>query len=94
MVNYFSIINDVENKVTVLYDKKLYAGNWQSFHPMDNHASICINKDGVDKVKDLAGRDASTFQITDFEDMGAAAGAQPAAPAKAKPEKPKKNNAE
>lgn len=93
MVNFFSIINDVGNNVTVLYDKKLYGGDWQSFHPMDNHASICINKDGVDKIKDLAARDASTFQITDFEDMVAAAGGQPAAPAKAKPEKKKQPNA-
>jgi prolyl-tRNA synthetase len=61
MVNFFSIVNDVENKVVVLYDKNLYEGKWQSFHPMDNHASICINKDGVNKIKELTGRDDTNF---------------------------------
>lgn len=28
MVNFLSIVNDIENKVTVLYDKKLYEAKW------------------------------------------------------------------
>jgi len=51
MVNYLSIVNDVEKKVKVLYDKKVYEAKWQSFHPMDNSASTCINVDGVNKIK-------------------------------------------
>lgn len=75
MVNFFSIVNDVENKVTVLYDKNLYEGKWQSFHPMDNHASVCINKEGVDKIKELTGRDDTNLQIMDFAEMNQGAGA-------------------
>ena len=66
LVNYFSIVNDTENKVKVIYDKKLYESKWQSFHPMDNAASTCINVDGVNKIKELTGRDDSNFEIMDF----------------------------
>ena len=82
MVNYFSIVNDVENKVTVLYDKKLHDYKWQSFHPMDNHASVSITKDGVAKIKDICGRDENNWQIIDFASGGEAPPAQP----KAKPD--------
>lgn len=86
MVNFLSIVNDIENKVTVLYDKKLYEAKWQSFHPMDNSASCCINADGVDKIKQLAGKTDQTFMIVDFEAM---AGAQTTNLDKEVPAKPK-----
>lgn len=91
MVNYFSIVNDIEKKVKVIYDKRLYEAKWQSFHPMDNSASACINVDGVNKIKELAGRDDSNFEILDFVELagGAAAGQG----AKKEPEKKKKKQA-
>jgi|TARA_B110000305_G_C18966852_1_gene415257 hypothetical protein len=33
---------------------------------MDNTGSTVINKEGVDKIKQLAGRDDTTFEIMDF----------------------------
>ena len=89
MVNYLAILNDLENKVTVLYDKKLFEGKWQSFHPMDNSASCCINAQGVNKIKQLAGKDDSTFQIIDFESMGGAVANADPKPAAQKPKKDK-----
>ena len=47
---------------------------WQSFHPMDNSASTCINQDGVAKIKELSGKAAlEDFQIVDFANLSAAA---------------------
>ena len=69
MVNFFSIVNDPERKVKLLYDKALYEAPWQSFHPMDNAASTCINVEGVKKIKELCGRDDTNFEIVDFTAM-------------------------
>lgn len=90
LVNYFSIVNDTENKVKVIYDKKLYESKWQSFHPMDNAASTCINVDGVHKIKELTGRDDSNFEIMDFVALKGAGGAPAGGGAKAAKEKPAK----
>jgi Ala-tRNA(Pro) deacylase len=43
MVNFFSIVNDVEKKVKLIIDQKLVDAEWASFHPMDNTGSTCIN---------------------------------------------------
>lgn len=97
MVNYLAIVNDVEKKVKVLYDKKLYDSKWQSFHPMDNTASTCINADGVNKVKELAGRDDSTFEIVDFAALAGGeattAGAKDPAPQQKKGKEKRKDQA-
>jgi hypothetical protein len=88
MVNFFSIVNDVEKKVKVIYCKKLYEAKWQSFHPMDNTASTCINVDGVNKIKELAGRDDASFEIMDFVALAggdAAGGAKDQAAQQKKP---------
>lgn len=90
LVNYFSIVNDVENKVKMIYDKKLYESKWQSFHPMDNAASTCINVEGVNKIKELTGRDDSNFEFMDFEALkGSAPAAGGGEPKKPKPDKSK-----
>lgn len=41
-----------------------------SFHPMDNTGSTAINKDGILKLKELAGRDDSNYEILDFSKFG------------------------
>lgn len=65
-VNYFSMINDVEKKVKVVIDKRLAEAEWMSFHPMDNTGSTAINKEGLMKLKELAGRDDTNYEILDF----------------------------
>lgn len=47
---------------------------------MDNTASICINQAGVNKIKELTGRDDTNFQVINFAEMSQApAGDKPAA---------------
>lgn len=50
---------------------------WTSFHPMDNSASACISKDGILKLKDLAGRDDTNWEVMDFSTIAPAGGAKP-----------------
>jgi prolyl-tRNA synthetase len=76
MVNYFSIVNDTEKKVKVVLDKTLYESQWASFHPMDNCASTCISPAGIDKIKQICGRDESNFEILDFSTIGQPAAAE------------------
>ena len=73
--NYFSMINDKDKKVKILLDQALLDAEYASFHPMDNAASTAINKEGMMKLKELAGRDDETFEIIDFVKLnGAPAG--------------------
>lgn len=66
MVNYFSILNDTEKKVTLVMDKRLLDANYASFHPMDNSGSTAINKEGILKIKELCGRDDNNFIVHEF----------------------------
>ena len=43
-----------------------------SFHPMDNSASTAITKDGINKLKELSGRDDSSWGVLDFATIGPA----------------------
>ena len=43
LINYFSIINDSQNKVQVIIDKVIMDAKYASFHPMDNTASTAIS---------------------------------------------------
>jgi len=79
VVNYFSIVNDTEKKVKVIMDQRLLDAEFTSFHPMDNTGSTAINKEGILKIKELTGRDESTFEIMDFAKMAAEAGGAAAA---------------
>ena len=92
MVNFFSIVNDVEKKVKLVIDKKLMDAPWASFHPMDNTGSTAINTEGILKIKELTGRDDTNFEVLDFSTIGggAAAGGAPKQPKPAKPAKEKK----
>lgn len=86
MCNYFSMINDTEKKVKILLDKKLLDADSVSFHPMDNTGSTAIRKEGILKLKELAGRDDTHFEVIDFDALAgvvaAAAGAEGAKTAK------------
>ena len=88
-VNYFSIINDVEKKVKVIMDKRLLDAEWASFHPMDNTGSTAINREGILKIKELAGRDDSNFEILDFSTIVSADGGAGAKKEEVKGDKPK-----
>ena len=98
MVNYFSIVNDTANAVTVIMDQRLLDAPFASFHPMDNSASTCIPASGILKLKELTNRDDTTFQVMDFSTLGGAAapegGAAAQKPAKPKPNKEAKKNKE
>lgn len=78
LVNYFAMINDVDKKVKIIIDKKLMDAEFVSFHPMSHHASTAIPKDAILKLKDLAGRDDTNFEILDFATI--AGGVQAAKP--------------
>lgn len=67
------MLNDTEKKVKVILDKRLLDAEWCSFHPMDNTASTAINRDGIQKLKELSGRDDSTFEVLDFSTIGSGA---------------------
>ena len=68
-VNYFAMMNDTTNQVKMIIDQKLVDAEWAAFHPMDNTGSTCINKDGIFKLRDLAGRDESNFEVLDFSTL-------------------------
>lgn len=72
LVNFFSIINDTDKKVKVIIDKRLVDAEWVSFHPMDNTASTAIQSASVLKIKDIAGRDDTNFEVLDFATIGGA----------------------
>ena len=86
--NYFAMINDVEKKVKIIMDKRLMDAEFVSFHPMDNTGSTAINKDGILKLKQLAGRDDTNFEILDFTTIMEA----PAAEGAVQKEKPAKSD--
>ena len=88
IVNYFSMINDVQKAVKIIVDKRLIDAEFASFHPMDNTASTAISKEGILKLKELAGRDETNFEILDFSSIAGIPSAKPGAGAK-EPKKPK-----
>lgn len=49
-----------------------------SFHPMDNTGSTAIAKEGIEKLRELAGRDETNFEFMDFAKLAADAGGAPA----------------
>ena len=55
------MINDTNKNVNIIVDKILVDAEFSSFHPMDNAASTAINKEGIMKLKELAGRDDTNF---------------------------------
>lgn len=77
LVNYFSIVNDVDKKVKLVIDKKLVDAAYASFHPMNNAASTAINKDGIMKIIELTGRDNTHYEILDFDTIKGMPNAQP-----------------
>jgi hypothetical protein len=60
------MVNDKTKAVKVILDKRLYDAPFVSFHPMDNSASIAINREGIETLKTLCGRDNKEFEILDF----------------------------
>jgi len=83
MCNYFAMINDTGKNVKMIIDEKLMEAKFASFHPMDNTGSTAINKEGIVKLKELAGRDETNYELMDFVKLaGDAGGAADAGAAK------------
>ena len=68
------MINDTGKAVKILLDQKLLDAEAASFHPMDNHASTAIRKEGIMKLKELSGRDDTHFEVIDFAKLAGDAG--------------------
>ena len=90
MCNYFSMINDAEKKVKIILDNKLIEAKFASFHPMDNTGSTAISAEGIQKLRELAGRDETNFEFMDFAKLAADAGGAAGGDAKPKPQKQEK----
>jgi len=69
VVNYFAMINDTEKKVKIIVDQRLMDAEFASFHPMDNTGSTAVNKEGILKLKELAGRDDTNWNVLDFSSL-------------------------
>jgi len=66
MCNYFAMVNDTGKNVKMIVDQKLMDAKFSSFHPMDNTGSTAINKEGIEKLKELSGRDETNYEVMDF----------------------------
>jgi prolyl-tRNA synthetase len=87
-VNLFSILNDSENKVTLLVDEALYEQEQIGFHPMQNDATTAIKKTDMEKIIELSGHKP---QIINFENLATQIEAESEKDKKKeKKEKPKK----
>ena len=66
MVNYFSIVNDVNHEVTFIMDENLMNAPYATFHPMDNTGSIAITAESIRKIAKIMNRDESNFFVMDL----------------------------
>jgi Ala-tRNA(Pro) deacylase len=74
-INLFSILNDKNNHINLVIDKRLLEEfEYVSFHPMDNHYSTAIKKEDLKKIIELSGHEAS---IEDFSKIAAPVAAAP-----------------
>ena len=87
-LNLFSIINDANNDVKLILDKRLAEDHaYVGFHPMTNEATTAISREDMMKLIQLAQHEPT---IMDFEAMGTAAPAGGAPAPKQKPQKQQK----
>ena len=76
-VTLFSIVNDVDNQVKLIVDKRLWDDfEYVGFHPMVNTATTSISREDMKKVIELSGHEPT---IIDFSDgaSGTVATGQP-----------------
>lgn len=85
MCNYYAMINDTGKNVKMIIDQKLIDAKYASFHPMDNTGSTAINKEGILKLKELAGRDDTNYEILDLIKLAESGGGGADDGAKQKP---------
>ncbi len=58
-VNLFSILNDTDNKVTLILDSRLAEGpHYVAFHPMQNDATSAIKREDMHKIIELSNHKA------------------------------------
>jgi len=89
-VNLFSILNDKQNEINLVMDKRLMEDfELVAFHPMVNTSTTAFGREHIQKIIDISGHTAT---VLDFASMGGGATATAAAgekPAKKEPKKPK-----
>ena len=77
-VSLFSIVNDVDNAVTLVVDQRLWNDfDYVGFHPMVNTATVAISREDMQKVVELSGHEPT---IMDFGGASTGATAAPAKP--------------
>lgn len=96
-VNIFSIMNDSDDKVKLVLDKKVQEAEWVSAHPMINTSTVRLSQDLLNFVVNMSNHEA---EVVDFDDLAAkvleqdkAKASQPKKEEKKKPEKGKKEGA-
>lgn len=65
-VNLFSIINDSEDKVKLILDKKVRDAAHVGIHPMINTSTVRVCNELMDHVINYSNREA---EVVDFEDL-------------------------
>ena len=67
-VNLFSIINDTEDKVKLVLDRKVHETANLGVHPMDNTATVRIGQDVLNYIISFSNHEA---EIIDFAELTA-----------------------
>lgn len=67
-MNLFSIINDSEEKVKLILDKKVKDAAHVGIHPMVNTSTVRVCSELVDHVIEYSAHEAD---VVDFEDLAA-----------------------
>lgn len=65
-VNLFSILNDTEEQVSLILDSKIASAERVSVHPMDNTATVGIDKAFMENIVESS---AHTPDVVDFADL-------------------------
>lgn len=65
-VNLFSIINDQEDKVKLILDKKVKEASHVGIHPMINTSTVRVNNELMEHVINYSNHEAD---VVDFEEL-------------------------
>ena len=88
-VNLFSIINDSEDKVKLVLDRKVHEAANIGVHPMDNTATVRIGQDVLNYIISFSNHEA---EIIDFAELASKTTQEDAKKAEKKKEEEKKSS--